>query len=67
MQLHQLLAQVEANFPIEELSAQEMNRYAIKNVTVIDGMNYTMVDEHFSIQYEQDFLKGVAEELTTFD
>ena len=67
MQLHQLLAQVEANFPIEELSAQEMNRYTIKNVSVIDGMNYTMVDEHFSIQYEQDFLKGVAEELTTFD
>lgn len=67
MQLHQLLAQMEANFSIDEVSAQKMNHYAIKNVSIIDGMNYTRIDERFYIQYEKGFLKGVAEAFTTFD
>lgn len=67
VQLQQWLAQVEADFPVNELSVQEMNQYAIKNVSLINGMHYTMINEGFYIQYEQDFLNGIVEKLTSFD
>ena len=66
-QLKQWLAQVEANFPVEQLSAHEINSFAKHHVSLIDGMTYTMIDERFYIQYEKDYLNAVSEKLTSFN
>lgn len=66
-QLKQFTDKIEGNIPFEQVLENEMELPSIQSVSLIDGMADSMMDEEFFIKFEEEFLKSVSEELTTFN
>jgi len=66
-QLNQYTSKIRGDFPIEQLFEDKMELPSIQSVSLLDGMTDTMIDEEYYIQFEEEFLHPVSEELTTFN
>jgi len=66
-ELKQFGSKIAGNIPIEQWLESNKELPSMQFVSLIDGMKNSTIDETFYIQFEEEFLHSVTEELTTFD
>lgn len=65
-QLEQFAAEIEGDFPMDQLVLSEKERPSIQVIALFDGMINSKRGEAAYIEFEKDFLNSVSEEMTTF-
>lgn len=66
-ELKRYAAEMESNIPEDQLSWSGLDQISVQLLTLSDGMQNTMIDETFYIEFDEEFLHAIALELTTFD
>ncbi len=66
-QLKQWTAEIEGNFPIEQLLKDKGELPQVQSVSLLDGIKDEMIDGAYYIKFEKAFLNAVSEELKTFN
>lgn len=65
-QLEQFAAEIEGDFPMDQLMLNEKENPSIQVVALFEGMINSKRGEAAYIEFEKDFLNSVSEEMTTF-
>ncbi|MGE7840956.1 LCP family protein [Lysinibacillus sp. NPDC093712] len=66
-QLKELMSQIETNLSLDQLLEKKIEINSIKPLSLSGGIRDDMIDGKYFVMFEKDYLKSVAEELTTFN